>query len=101
MKTIKVSEKIYNKIKDLLVEEETMVKDLSELKGKLYTFWCTRYIYHGVVKEVTKSFITLENASIVYETGELTSKTVSDAQKLPHDCNIMIHSIESFQKMNW
>lgn len=101
MKTIKVSEKIYSKIKDLLKEEDELVKDLSQLKGKLYTFWCTRYIYHGVVKAVNKSFITLENASIVYETGEFSSKSASQIEKLPYDCNIMLQSIESFQKMNW
>jgi predicted CopG family antitoxin len=101
MKTIKVSDKIYNKIKDMLKEEDSLVKDLSELKGKLYTFWCTRYIYHGVVKEVNKSFLTLENASIVYSTGELDATSASDIQKLPHDCNILIQSIESFQKLNW
>lgn len=99
-KTIKVTDEQYSKIKDLL-ELDTTVKDLSELKGKLYTFWCTRYIYHGVVKEVNKTFITPENASVVFETGEYSAKSASDIQKLPYDCNVMIQSIESFQKMNW
>ena len=101
MKKIEISDEIYEKIKDIIKQEDTLVKDLSELKGKLYTFWCTRYIYHGVVKEVNKSFLTLENASVVYETGEFSAKSASDIQKLPYDCNIMIQSIESFQKMNW
>ena len=101
MKKITVSDKIYEKIKDLIKEEEVMVKDLSQLKGKLYTFWCTRYIYHGVVKEVTKTFITLENASIVYDTGSFDKTSAETIEKLPHDCNIMIQSVESFQKMNW
>lgn len=101
MKTIKVSDKVYSKIKDLLKDEDALVKDLGDLKGKLYTFWCTRYIYHGVVKAVNRNYLTLENASIVYETGEFSSKSASDIQKLPYDCNIMLQSIESFQKMNW
>jgi len=101
MKTIKISEEVYEKIKDIIKEEDSLVKDLSELKGKLYTFWCTRYIYHGVVKEVNKSFITLENASVVFETGEYNATNASDIQKLPHEANVMIQSIESFQRMNW
>lgn len=101
MKTIKVSESIYEKIKDLIVEDESPLRDLGSLVGKLYTFWCTRYTYHGVVKSVTKTFITLENASVVFETGEYSAKTAADIQKLPYDCNVMVQSIESFQKMNW
>ena len=101
MKTLKVTEEQYAKIKDLIEEVESPLKDLQGLKGKLYTFWCTRYIYHGVVKEVTKTFITLEDASVVYDTGDLSKTSAESIEKLPFDCNIMIQSIESFQRMNW
>lgn len=99
MKTIKISDEIYEKIKGFV--EDKPIKALTDLIGETYTFWCTRYIYHGKVKEVTKDYVVLENAGIVYETGELDSKSASDLQKLPNNCFIMVQSIESFQKMNW
>ena len=102
MKTIKISDETYDKIKDQLSEDEIEpINDLKDLVGKTYTFWCARYIYHGKVKAVNSTYLTLENAGIVYETGSLNDKKASDLQGLPNDCHILIQSIESIVKMKW
>ena len=102
MKTIKISSEIYEKIKDQLNGDEVEpINDLKDLVGKIYTFWCARYTYHGKVKAVNSTYITLEDAGIVYETGELNSKEASDLQELPNDCHVLVQSIESIIKMKW
>ena len=102
MKTIKISDETFEKIKDQLNGDEIVpINDLKDLVGKTYAFWCARYIYHGKVKVVNPTYIILEDAGIVYETGELEAKEASDLQKLPNECHVLIQSIESFGKMNW
>lgn len=54
------------------------------------------YIYTGKLVGVNDTCVLLEDAGIVYETGELTSKTWKDMQKLPNDWYVSIASIESF-----
>ena len=102
MPILKISQLTYEKIKEQLKESEVEpINDLKDLVGKTYAFWCARYIYHGTVKAVNPTYITLEDVGIVYETGELDSKTAKDLQELPNDCHVLIQSIESFTKMNW
>lgn len=101
MKTLKVTDAEYKKIKELLKTTAEPVRDLSDLIGQVYVFYCTRYIYHGKVKAVNNLFITLEDVSIVYDTGEHTASSPADMQALPNDLNILIHSMENFTKMNW
>ena len=102
MRNIRISDKTYELIKDQLnEEEEKSIEDLQDLVGQTYTFWCARYIYHGKVKAVNTTYITLENAGIVYDTGELDSKEPSDKQDLPKDCQILWSAVESFMKLRW
>ena len=69
---------------------------LEILFGERVTFWCSNYIYTGKLVGVNDSFVKLEDAAVVYEKGELTSKDWKDAQKLPRDWYIFLHSVESF-----
>jgi len=102
MKTLKISEETCEKIKNQLEDEEVKpIVELEDLVGHTYIFWCARYIYHGKVKAVNSSYVTLEDAGVVYETGELGGDSAKDIQVLPHDGHVMIQSIESFTKMNW
>ena len=41
------------------------------------------YIYAGKLVGVNSTFVKLENAKIVYETGPFTDKGYKDAQSLP------------------
>jgi len=104
MKTLKISEETYKKIKAQLKGEDKVVKiaeSYEDLIGQTFTFWCVRYIYHGIVKAVNDNYITLEDAGIVYETGELNADEPSDLQKLENEVYIPLHSIEMFTSMRW
>lgn len=101
-KTIEISEETYAKIKDQLTTEESKeINNLEDLIGETYLFQCARYIYHGKVKDVNATYIQLENASVVFETGDYSNSEAEDKQELPKGCQIMRASIESFYKLNW
>lgn len=64
--------------------------------GKTVMFMCVNYFYEGTVVGVTKDTIVLDDASIVYETGDWKEKNYSDIQKLPSLIHVQKHAIESF-----
>ena len=66
------------------------------LMGKDVTLFCANYIYAGKLVGVNDTFVKLEKAKIVYETGELTGATWKDAQALPNDWYVQTAAIESF-----
>ena len=102
MKNITVSDETWDKIKSLVEEEATTpIKELNDLIGLTLTFWCARYIYHGTVEKVDSLFITLKNASIVYDTGDLSAKEPLTKEALPKGCQILWSAVESFQKLRW
>ena len=78
----------------VLVDEKE--EGLIKLMGKRITLFCANYIYTGVLTGVNDTHVMLKDAAIVYETGELTSDTWKDAQKLPNDWYIMLSAVESF-----
>jgi hypothetical protein len=43
---------------------------------------CSSYFYTGILSGVNESFVQLEEAAIVYETGAWTKNGYTDAQKL-------------------
>jgi len=55
---------------------------LEKLLGEVVTLFCDTYIYTGKLIGVNEQDVLLENPSIVYETGEFSSKTWKDAQSL-------------------
>lgn len=69
---------------------------LVSLLGKTVTLFCMNYIYTGILEGVNDTCVKLAGAKIVYETGELTSKTWKDAQALPGDWYVQNSAIESF-----
>lgn len=69
------------------------------LLNKVVTLFCGNYIYTGKLVGVNDQCVKLENASIVYETGDLKTKDWKDAQKLPHDWYVQIGFIESFGEL--
>jgi len=75
------------------------VKDqdgLDSLLGETVTLFCQIYIYTGKLVGVNKTFVKLELASIVYETGPLDDKLWKDAQALPSCWYVQKNAIESF-----
>ena len=70
-------------MKHLVKVEEIEGEGLVKLMGEHVMLFCLNYIYAGTLVGVNDKFILLEDASIVYETGELKAKTFKDAQLLP------------------
>lgn len=71
---------------------------LEALLGENVILYCMNYFYAGKLVGVNKKCVLLEDAKIVYDTGELTSSTWNIAQSLPYDHYVMISAIESFGK---
>lgn len=76
--------------------EEVENEGLIGLMGQRVTLFCLNYIYTGKLTGVNGEFVKLENAAIVYETGELMSTNWKDAQELPHPVYVMTRCVESF-----
>jgi hypothetical protein len=85
-------QKLANKIEVIEVDAE----GFKALLGIRITVFCAVYIYTGKLVGVNDSFIKLEDASIVYETGAFDNKQWKDAQKLPNDLYIQTAMVESF-----
>ena len=83
-------------MKKIVNVTEVSGEGLEALMGERVTLFCMNYIYTGNLVGVNSTCVLLEDAAIVYETGELNSKTWKDAQKLPKNWYVQIASIESF-----
>lgn len=53
------------------------------LLGKSILLFCMNYIYTGKLVGVNTTFVQIEGAQIVYETGPFSSNSYKDAQNLP------------------
>ncbi len=79
----------------VIVEQKT-AEGLDLLLGETVTLFCQIYIYTGKLVGVNKTYVKLENAHVVYETGSFTDGKWKDAQKLPNDWYVQKNAIESF-----
>ena len=64
--------------------------------GERVTFFCLNYIYTGKLVGVNGTYLLLEEAAVVYETGPFSDTKWKDAQPLPHSWRIQIAAIESW-----
>lgn len=85
-------------MKTIKVIEEKENEGFVSLLGKRAVFYCLNYIYAGDVVGVNDTYVKLENAYIVYETGDHSAKEWKDAQKLPSPRYVMVSAIESFEE---
>ena len=81
------------------IVEEISGEGLEKLLGEVVTLFCLNYIYTGKLIGVNASCVLLSEAKIVYETGELNTKTWKDAQSLPNEWYVQTSCIESFGKL--
>lgn len=102
-KSYEVSNEVKEKIDELLEEDESIeIEDMDSLIGKKWAFQCARYIYFGKVKSINNSFIELEDAETVFETGEYSAKEASDSQEMPKGrVLVMRQAIESVYPTRW
>ena len=64
--------------------------------GERVALWCGNYIYAGKLVGVNDTDVLLEDASVVYETGELCASEWANAQKLPGPWYVRTAAIESY-----
>lgn len=84
-------------MKKLVNVVEIEGEGLESLMGEQVMLFCINYIYSGKLTGVNASFVQLEGAKIVYETGPFTDKTYKDAQSLPGEAwYVQTGAIESF-----
>jgi hypothetical protein len=62
--------------------EETGATGLDSLLGENVLLLCGNYFYAGKLTGVNKTFVELDGASIVYETGDWSDSKYKDAQAL-------------------
>ena len=86
-------------MKQLVKVEEVPGEGLMGLLGEQVTLFCLNYIYTGKLVGVNTTFIKLEKASIVYETGAFSDPKFKDAQALPNDFYVQLSAVESFGKL--
>ena len=80
-----------------IITETKEAEGLESLLGETVLIICACYFYTGNLVGVNSSYIKLEDASIVYETGPWGDKSYKDAQKLPTKHHyVAIGMIESF-----
>lgn len=86
-------------MKKIVNVTEVEGEGLVGLLGERILVWSLNYIYEGDLVGVNDDCIRLDNAAVVYETGELSAKTRKDAQSLPHPAYVMLRCIEMFHKV--
>lgn len=86
-------------MKKLVKVEEVEGDGLIGLMGEQVTLFCLNYIYTGKLVGVNDTFVKLEKASVVYETGSFADPKFKDSQSLPNDWYIQLSSVESFGKL--
>jgi len=64
--------------------------------GEKVCLFCGVYFYTGKLVGVNGDHLELDDAQLVYETGELTEGKWKDAQSLPSPWRVMRHGIESW-----
>ncbi len=84
-------------MKKLVKVEEVQGEGFLAFLGENIMVFCLSYIYAGKLTGVNDEFIKLEDAKIVYETGDFSKAGYTDAQKTPNgEVYLMKKSIESF-----
>lgn len=84
-------------MKQIVTVTEVDGEGLDALLGQDVLIFCLNYIYTGKLVGVNQTFVKLEGARLVYETGSFDKSGYTDAQKLPGaSWYIQISAIESF-----
>lgn len=87
-------------MKKLLNVVETEQSGMEELLGEEIIIFSVNYIYTGKLVGVNDTCVLLDNAKLVYETGNMSEPGFKDAQDLP--CSqwyVSTSAIESFGRI--
>jgi hypothetical protein len=81
------------------IVETTATDGLDALMGEQVLLICGNYFYAGKLVGVNKTVVALQDASIVYETGEWGATKWKDAQATgPGETFVRIQWIEAFRR---
>lgn len=83
-------------MKDLVNVTEIEGDGLVGLLGEQVTIFCSTYIYSGKLVGVNDTFVKLEGATLVFDTGSFTSKDWATAEKFPGTWYVQTSAVESF-----
>jgi hypothetical protein len=85
-------------MKIIVDSKETGQKEgLESLLGEKVVLLCMNYFYTGELIGVNDKEVKLKSPSIIYETGEWSSGTWKDAQKLGVEyCYVFMDKIETY-----
>lgn len=83
-------------MKKLVKVTKTEGQELKALIGKKVTFFCLNYIYHGKLTGVNTTDLIIEDAYLVYETGDFSTKGFQDAQFIGKEWRLKTSIIESY-----
>ena len=83
-------------MKKLVQVENVEAEGLMALMGQRVTLFCMNYIYTGLLAGVDDSCVCLEDAGIVFETGDFSHKDWKDYQKLPNSVYVQLSAVEAF-----
>ena len=75
---------------------EVPTEGLAALLGQKVLLLCANYFYSGKLVGVNDSYVLLEDAGIVYETGSWSDRKWKDEQKLPKPVCVMKSAIEAW-----
>ena len=81
-------------MKKLLIEDEN--DGLVAFMGKRVLLMCSNYFYAGDLVSLSDTDVKLDNASLVYETGDWNAPNYKDAQVLPSPWYVRLSFVESF-----
>ena len=76
--------------------EDSSPSGLEGLLGERITVYAANYVYTGKLVGVNDEDIELDEAAIVYETGDHASKTWQLAEAMPHKWHVRKAAIESY-----
>jgi hypothetical protein len=84
-------------MKQIVTVTEVEGEGLESLLGQNVLLFCLNYIYTGKLVGVNTTFVKIEGARLVYETGSFDKAGYVDAQALPGTAwYVQTSAIESF-----
>lgn len=83
-------------MKKIVSVTEVDGEGLVGLLGSRVQLWCLNYIYEGDLVGVNDDCVRLDNAEVVYETGNLQTGSGRNAEKVKNALYVRLAVLESF-----
>lgn len=84
-------------MKQVVTVTEVQGEGLEAFLNQEVILLCANYFYGGKLVGLNDKFVKLDDAKIIYETGEWSNTSWKDVQKLGDGHYVMVSAIESFR----